>query len=119
MIQDVHTFNLMKDTKEKLADTTRQTPRSCKKRNPQKLVYRSKSCDRERMGNGFLDSYSILQAVAARAIPCVQPSCYTSGRLSPTGSMDYQGTLQECGKVNIISYTSAWIIKEHFKSVER
>jgi hypothetical protein len=34
-------------------------------------------------------------------------------------SMDYQGTFQECGKVNIISYTSAWIIREHFKSVER
>jgi hypothetical protein len=113
IIHNIHTFNSIKDVK--FADITRQTPRSCKKRKPQKPVNRSKSYERERMGNG----YSILQAVAARAIPCVQPSCYTSGRLSPTGSMEYQGTFQECGKVNIISYTSAWIIREHFRSEER
>ena len=34
-------------------------------------------------------------------------------------SVDYQGTFQECENVNIISYTSSWIIREHFKSVER
>ena len=113
MIQDVHTLNSMKDVElfkqsdqsdksggEIVHDTQFvnskedaeekfhfPTPRSCKKRKPQKPVYRSKSCNRERMENVFLDSYSILQAVAARAIPCVQPSCYNSGRLSPTGSM--------------------------------
>jgi len=70
-------------------DSIRHTPRSCKNRKTPKPVFRSKSCDRE---GSLLDSYSILQAVAARAIPCVQPPCTASGRLSPTDSTAYQGT---------------------------
>ena len=99
-ITNTDSFSYTETARQKVHNTNRQTPRSCKKRQSQKPVNRSKSCDRERIGQ---ESYSILQAVAARAMPCVQPPCSSSGRLSPSDSMACQGSYQESGKVDIIN----------------
>ena len=59
--EDLHSLNLTPNRKLNESDvkpqaSNRQTPRSRKKGKPQKLVYRSKSCDREGVGASVLDS---------------------------------------------------------------